>query len=108
MAETGKTYKNDPFYLAAPEAVCYSPRPTPDRTHPNPTEIVPRVPISPYGLPRGMNRPPRWPNLKTGKNGPDLTHFSAFKLPGSYHPILMPPPGWSRRKKRNRNRRPRS
>ena len=72
-----------PFF-AAPEAVRYSPpgAPAADRTQPNPTQIVPRLPILPGGPPRGMNRPPGGANRKTGKNGPDLTHFSAFKLPG--------------------------
>ena len=92
----------------APEAVCYSPRPAPERTILNPTKIFPRVPILPRGRPRGMNRPPGGPNRKTGKNGPDLTHFSAFKPSGCYHPIPMPLPGWSSQTKRNRNRRPRS
>ena len=32
----------------------------------------------------------------------------AFIPPGGYPPIPMPPPGWSRRTKRNGNRRPRS
>ncbi|KAH9739094.1 RRM domain-containing protein [Citrus sinensis] len=53
-------------------------------------EIVPRVPIPPRGPPRGMNRPPGGPNRKTGKNGPDLTHFSAFKPPGGYPPSRCP------------------
>ena len=52
--------QNGPFYITAPEALLYSPRPgpylpEPDRTHPpcaNPAR----------GLHRGMNRPPGGPN----------------------------------------------
>ena len=84
------------------------PNPAPDRTCPNPTKIVLCVPIPPRGPPRGMKLPPGAPNCKTGKNSLDLTHFSAFKPPGGYPHIPMPPPGWSRRTKWNRNPRRRS
>ena len=47
----GKTCKNEPFYFAASEAVCSSPRPAQGHTRPNPTKIVPRVLILPRGPP---------------------------------------------------------
>ena len=99
----------DPFF-AAPEAVRSSPMgaPAADRTLPNPAKPVRCVPIPPRSPPRGMNRPPGGRNRQNGPDGPDLTHFSAFKPPRGYPPILMPPDRLSRGTKRKRNRRPRS
>ena len=95
-----------PILRCGPRGRVLYPRPTQDRTRLNPTEIIPRVPISPHDPPRGMNRPMGGPNRKAGKNGPDLTHISAFKPLGGYPAILMPPLGWSRWTKWNCNRRP--
>ena len=78
----GRIRQNRPFYFAATEAERYSPHPSPDRTRLNLAEIIPSVPIPPRGPPRGRDRRLGGSNRKTGKNGPDLTHFSAFKLPG--------------------------
>ena len=58
-----------PFYFAAPEAVCYSSRPSPDRTRLNLAEIVPRAPIPTRGPPRGAR------TVKLEKTAPILPIF---------------------------------
>ena len=97
----GQNHQNRPFYFAAPKAVCYSPRPSPDRTGPNPAEIIPHGSIPPRG-------PPGGPEPQNRQKQPRTYPFFGIQTAGRLPPIPMPPPGWSRRTNQNNNRRPRS